>query len=56
VLAVPGLPATVNKLKSAISPWGTRDWSQFCFAKLLLAHAAWIEAEILLAQPKDWSG
>jgi DNA-3-methyladenine glycosylase I len=28
------------------SPWGTRGWSQFCFAKLLLAHAAWIAAEI----------
>jgi hypothetical protein len=22
-----------------------RDWSQFCSAKLLLAHAAWIAAE-----------
>jgi hypothetical protein len=34
-------------------------WSQFCFAKLLLAHAQGIEAEILFCGPsrkKDWSG
>jgi hypothetical protein len=29
----------------AVSPWGARGWSQFCFAKLLLAHAFWIAAE-----------
>jgi hypothetical protein len=38
-----------NKLRFTLSPWGARGWSQFCFAKLLLAHAAWIAAEILFA-------
>jgi hypothetical protein len=36
--------------QNPISPWGARGWSQFCFAKLLLAHAAWIAAEI----PQAW--
>jgi hypothetical protein len=35
---------------SSRGPWGARGWPQFCFAKLLLAHATWIEAEILFAQ------
>jgi hypothetical protein len=29
-----------------------RGWSQFYEAKLLLAHATWIEAEILFAEGK----
>jgi hypothetical protein len=33
------------------SPWGAKGWSQFCEAKLLLAHAAWIAAEILFCGP-----
>jgi hypothetical protein len=30
----------VNKLSLKVSPWGARGWSQFCFAKLLLARGA----------------
>jgi hypothetical protein len=49
VRAVSGCLFNVNKLRPKVSPWGARGWSQFCFAKLLLAHATWIAAEILFA-------
>ncbi|MDR1626140.1 MAG: hypothetical protein LBT33_06325, partial [Spirochaetia bacterium] len=50
------VPSVVSSSAWPVVFFRARGWSQFCFAKLLLAHAAWIEAEILLAQPKDCSG
>jgi hypothetical protein len=41
---------TVNTVRKKVSPWGARGWSQFYFVKLLLAHATWIEAEILFCR------
>ncbi|MDR1626023.1 MAG: hypothetical protein LBT33_05730 [Spirochaetia bacterium] len=42
----------VRLFQNPRNPWGARGWSQFCFAKLLLAHASRIAAEI----PQDLHG